>query len=216
MPRLAIPLLAIPLLVAPFLVAAGAQAHPHVFVDSRIEVVTEGGAVTGVRLTWTYDEYFSLVLSEDLGIDGDGDGVLSDAEAEALAAEVTDWPSDYAGDLVVTQGGEELPLGERREAGATMADGRITETHLRLLATPAVGPLAVQNFDPGHYVAYTVAEATAPTGCEAAVTPADLDAAYAEVEAMYGALDVANAPADVALPPVGYAFADTVTVACGG
>jgi hypothetical protein len=106
----------------------------------------------------------------------------------------------------VTQGGEELPLGERIEAGATMADGRITETHLRLLAAPAQAsdaPLLVQNFDPGHYVAYTVAEAVAPSGCEAAVSPADLDAAYAEIEALYGELDVANAPADVTLPSRG-------------
>jgi hypothetical protein len=65
-------------------------------------------------------------------------------------------------------------------------------------------------------VAYTVAEAVAPSGCEAAVSPADLDAAYAEIEALYGELDVANAPADVTLPPVGYAFADTVTVTCDG
>lgn len=199
------------------LLAPAVHAHPHVFVDARVEVVTDAaGLVAGVRLTWTYDEYFSLVLSEDLGIDADGDGALTEAEAETLAAEVTAWPPDYAGDLVVTQGGEALPLGERREAGVSFVDGRITETHLRLLAAPAAGPLAVQNFDPGHYVAYTVAEATAPPGCEASVAPADLDAAYAEIEALYGELDVANAPADVTLPPVGYAFADTVTVTCGG
>ena len=82
-------LLAVPLA----LLAAPLLAHPHVFVDATVEVLTDAGAVTGVRLVWSYDDFFSLMLTEDLGVDTDGDLILTDAEAAACAPAVSATPA---------------------------------------------------------------------------------------------------------------------------
>lgn len=199
-----------------------AAAHPHVFVDSAVEVILDGaGSVTGVRLTWTYDEYFSLLLATDLGLDADGDMALTDAEQATLLAYVEDWPADFAGDLVVMQGDAPLALAPRQETAATYAGGVITETHVRPLAAPirADAPVVVQNFDPYYYVAYAIdadVRITGGQGCEAVLRRADLGAAQAEVDGLLQGLSVADAPADVTLPPVGYAFTDSVEVTCPG
>jgi ABC-type uncharacterized transport system substrate-binding protein len=60
-------------------VAMPASAHPHVFVDARIEVIFDGqGRVSAVQNIWQFDAAFSVFATE--GLDTDGDGKLSSAE----------------------------------------------------------------------------------------------------------------------------------------
>lgn len=201
------------------LLPTGAAAHPHVFVDAEVEVMVE--AVTGVRLRWTYDDLFSLMLTEDLGLDADGDLVLADAELATLQANVADWPPDYAGDLVVEAGGASVPLASREDEEVAFDAGAVIESHRRPLATAAPAsdaPVVVKVFDPFYYVAYTVtgATVTGDPGCTATVVPADMEAAQAEVDATWAGIDWASAPPDTQLPPIGGAFADRVEVRCAG
>jgi ABC-type uncharacterized transport system substrate-binding protein len=43
-----------------FAVVTSAQAHPHVWVTMKTEIVfTSDGKITGVRQEWPYDELFS-------------------------------------------------------------------------------------------------------------------------------------------------------------
>lgn len=197
---------------------AALSAHPHVFVDSRIEVLTDGRRVTGLRLTWTYDEFFTLFLLEELGLDPEADAILSEDELAILQANVTDWPAEFTGDLVLTHGEEPVPLGPRRDHQVTVADGRLVETHLRPLSAPvdaAAAPVTIENYDPYYYVAYTVLPDIAVAApCEAMLRPADLLTAQAEVDRIFGELDIAGAGPEVQLPPVGYAFTDRVEVRC--
>lgn len=209
---------ALPLLA---LLPTGLAAHPHVFVDAEVEVQAEAGAVTGVRLRWTYDDLFSLMLTEDLGLDADGDLVLTDGELATLRENVADWPPDYAGDLVVEAGGAPVPLAFREEHDTAFDAGAVVERHRRPLAAPALAtdaPVVVEVYDPYYYVAYTVTAATV-TGdpsCAATIVPVDHEAAQAEVDAIWEGLDWANAPPDAQLPPIGGAFTDRVEVRCAG
>ena len=57
------------------LFALPAQAHPHVWIDARGEVLFEDGAIAGLRHHWTFDPYVSAVAIQ--GLDTDGDGALS-------------------------------------------------------------------------------------------------------------------------------------------
>jgi ABC-type uncharacterized transport system substrate-binding protein len=202
-------------------VAAPAAAHPHVFVDATVEVLTEAGAVTGVRLVWTYDDFFSLMLTEDLGLDTDGDLILTNPEAAALEANVTDWPADYSGDLVIGSADTELPLAPREDHGAVLSEGRVIETHRRPLVSPVPAteaPVTIKVFDPYYYVAYTVTgvTVTGDPSCQASLVRVDPEAAQAEVDATWAGLDWASAAPDVELPPIGAAFSDRVEVRCGG
>jgi ABC-type uncharacterized transport system substrate-binding protein len=194
-------------------------AHPHVFVDSQLEVRTQGSLVTAVRLTWTYDDFFTLFLLEDLGLDPEADGVLTVTELATLEASITDWPPDFSGDLVLTYGEEPVPLSDRRDHRVEVVDGRLVESHVRLLASPvdvAGAVLTIENYDPYYYVAYSMLpEVAVAAPCDAALIPADPEVAQAEVDSLWQGLDIAGAGPEMQLPPVGYAFSDRVEVQCG-
>ncbi|SMY09454.1 DUF1007 family protein [Flavimaricola marinus] len=209
-----------PTALALALLPAPLAAHPHVFVEAQVGLVFDGAALVGVRLSWTYDDFFSLLLTEDLGVDPDGDMVLTEEELEIVRASVLDWPADYAGDLVLTGPAGELPLGPRIDAEVEVIEGRIIESHLRLLADPVdPGPqgVAVQVYDPFYYVAYQVVGEIAIEGtdaCAAAYTPADLEAAYALLDELLYGRPASDVGPEEEFPMVGVAFADTVMVTC--
>ena len=202
--------------------AAPAGAHPHVFVEAGVEVVfDEAGRVAGVRLSWTYDEFFSFMLTEDLGLDTDGDLVMSEEEMAALAAGVLDWPSDFGGDLYVLREDAPVALGPRAEASVDYVDGRVIERHFRPLETPVAAdvPIAVQVYDPFYYVAYEIAPdivLQGGAGCAAELRKADLNAAYSLVDELLYGRPASDVGPDEAFPEVGEAFSDTVLVTCGG
>ncbi len=202
--------------------AATAQAHPHVFVDVRLSLVYDGaGALAGVRLGWDYDEFFTLILTEDLGLDPDGDMVLTDTEQAALEAYVFDWPADYDGDLYLTKSDAPLALLPPQDHVIKITEGRLRESHFRPLATPSdpTALVTVQVYDPGFYLAYTLVGEIGVEGvtdCVHRYAPADLTTAYAKSEEILLGRPASDFGPDEQLPEVGVLFADTVTVSCTG
>jgi len=59
--RLAAPLLALLGLGT----ALPAAAHPHIFIEEHVEVLFDQNNVTGVRMTWSFDELYSSMLRSD-------------------------------------------------------------------------------------------------------------------------------------------------------
>lgn len=209
-----------PALALTLLPAVGA-AHPHIFVEARLEIVFDGDQLRGVRMSWTYDDFFSFLLIEELGLDPDGDGALTAAELETLAGVVLDWPADFEGDLEVWQGGQVLELGPREQAGLDVSEARVSEVHFRPVSgdVSAGEPIRVQVYDPFYYTAYDVygpIEITGRSDCEATIDRADITAANDMVEEMLYGKTAAEVGPDEYFPPVGDAFADTITVTCGG
>ncbi len=64
------------------LCAAPLAAHPHMFLESRAEIVTRGGSLSGVWLEWKLDTFFSADLIH--GYDLNRDGIFDAAETRAL------------------------------------------------------------------------------------------------------------------------------------
>jgi ABC-type uncharacterized transport system substrate-binding protein len=70
-------------LAVPMMLPAGpAASHPHVFVTSKVTVLFDDGRVTGLRLDWLFDDFFSAQLLADF--DADGDGRFDETEMAAL------------------------------------------------------------------------------------------------------------------------------------
>ena len=206
--------------------APPAAAHPHVFVDTGVELIHDAaGRLTALRIHWTYDELFSLLLLEDLGLDADYDGVLTEAETEALQGFDMHWPEGFEGDVYVTAGGDPVALGPPQTGPAALrADGMLTSTHTRHLARPVDGAaeaVVVSVYDPTFYTAYSILPAEVSTdapGCETAVFTPDLDAAYAQLEAALAELGATvDDPFEaVDFPPVGDRFAEEIRLICSG
>ena len=64
-------------------IASTAFAHPHVFAETRTEVVGKDNKLEALRHVWRFDEFFSATVQ--LEFDRNGDNKLSDAELAAIA-----------------------------------------------------------------------------------------------------------------------------------
>ena len=197
-----------------------AFAHPHIFIDTGLEVIFDAeGEATGVRVTWDYDDFYSMLTIEDRALDPDGDGKLTPEEIATLKGFDMAWDADYDGDLYALEGSARIAMGRPTEATASYLDGRITSTHLRAFASPVkVGtvPLILQAYDPTYYTAYeisgTVTLTGAPAGCKAQVFEADKAAADRELQAAFDELQGSDTESQ--FPAVGAAYADELRVTC--
>jgi polyphosphate kinase len=205
------------------LAAGPAAAHPHIFIDTELEVIFDDqGRATHLRVTWIYDDFYSLLTVEDRGLDPDGDGVLTPEESAALQGFDMNWDAGFAGDTYALSGAAEVALGPPGDWTARYEGGRVISTHLRALAAPvrpAPDPLIVQVYDPGFYSAYYISAQPvltgAPPGCTVQVFEPDRDAADAILQA---ALDELAGTVDIEMefPAVGAAYAEEARITCAG
>jgi ABC-type uncharacterized transport system substrate-binding protein len=208
-------------IILPCLMAASpALAHPHVWIDTRIEVILDSAnQATGVRISWTYDDLYSLYIVGDMGLDPDWDGKLTPEETARLSGFDMKWDADFAGDTFALMGGAALPLSRPADWTASYADGKITSTHLRTFDAPvpvAGDPLILQAYDPGYYVAYSVPfdpVVTGGAGCTARVFVPDLGKAEQELMAALSEY-TPDVDLEAEFPAVGANFAEEVRVTC--
>lgn len=201
-------------LVLPALMtAAPVAAHPHIFVDTSLRVFVKDAEAVSVEVTWVYDDFFSLLIFEDMGLDGDGDGVLTEAELARLKGfDFEYWPEGFEGDLYAYSAGEKLALEHPQVTGIAVENGRIVSRHIRPLpqGTPAQA-LEILQYDPTYYVAYSLtSDVSVEGGCALRVTAHDPKAAR---EATGG--EFATMPDTLAdAMKVGVHFADRISLTC--
>jgi ABC-type uncharacterized transport system substrate-binding protein len=203
-----------------FGVATTAQAHPHVWVTAKAQLVYADGKVTGVRHAWTFDPEYSAFVTQ--GLDANKDGQLTPDELAGLAATNTENLAEFGYFTKLKVGGKEQAFTEPREAAMRMEGKGLTLSFLLPLkapASPGRGVAALEVYDPTYFVSFGFAEGSeaatlsgAPPGCTATVTrpkgeaPKVADAKTGMSEAFFEALTAAS--------NYGEQFANRVIVAC--
>lgn len=198
-----------------------AAAHPHVFIDVKVEVILDDqDRATAVRIGWIYDAFFSLSTLADRGLDPDGDGALTEAEKAALAGWDMHWQDGYPGDSYALIDGRDLVLGPPQDWTADYDGDRIRTTHLRMLPAPVpigAGTFTLQVYDPGYYTAYAIAFRPVLTGgsgaCSAQVWAPDPTLADAQMKAALAEY-APDQDVEADFPAVGKAWAEEVRVTC--
>lgn len=191
-----------------------AAAHPHVFMDSVIEVLRDGdGRAVSLRVTWTYDPFFSMVLISDMGLDSDGDGGLTPEETRSLQGFDMNWLPGFEGDTYAFAGGRKIRLSGPRDGVARYEAGQIVSSHTRDLSEPVAGEIVIKNYDPTYYTEYTIRSVMAE-GCATEIVEPDLTAAERALQAELAKIP-ADADVEMGFPEVGAAFAQEVRVTCG-
>ncbi|NCO21612.1 MAG: DUF1007 family protein [Rhodobacterales bacterium] len=197
-----------------------ALSHPHLFLDTGLNpVFDETGALVGVRVIWVYDDFYSLVLVEDNGLDRDGDGRLTEAEAAQLAGFDQRPEEGFTGTTAIYLGDTPLALSAPAMPRIALEAGRIISTHLRLLETPLVmgeTPVHLRTFDPTYYASFDLSLTPRIEGggtCDLAVIPPDTDAATQMLENLLGR-PAASFSESEDFPEVGETFADTLRLSC--
>jgi polyphosphate kinase len=195
-------------------------AHPHIFVEAGLEIIFDAdNRPEALRISWTYDPLFSMLLLSDMGLDDDFDGVLRPDERAELQGFDMNWIDDYHGDTHVSQRGRALELGGPEQSTSDYEDGRLHSSHLRkLIARPdPEHAWEVSVHDPSYYTRYTLSGAPALTGasgCKAKIIPPDLAQAEATLLDELDSLAETGVDAEVDFPAVGALFAETVRVSC--
>lgn len=198
-------------------------AHPHIFVDVGFDLrVDAAGRLEAVEVTWAYDALYSLLVTEELGLDADGDMVLTEGEERALTGFDMNWIEGFEGDLEARLEGQKLALSGPKQPTARLSEGRIVTTHLRRLGAPqelAGTLLTLKPFDPTYYTAYEVTLAVTVSGgalCEIEKQLPDLDAETKRLQQELAALGRDESTIEMGFPEVGENFATEVQVRCAG
>ena len=198
--------------------SVAAQAHPHVWVIIKSEVVyAPDGTVTGVRHAWTFDDMFSAFAVQGLERKSKSDPTREElaplAEVNVGSLKEFDYFSYAKAD------GKKLQFSDPAagEYWLTYDDARLTLHFTLKLKTPVKAKaLDLEVYDPSYFVDFTFEEkdpvklAGAPAGCRvSAAKPQDENAAAQ-------AKRLAELPRDAPNDGVNYGmlFANKIAVAC--
>jgi len=204
------------------LAAPPLAAHPHIFVNTGLAFIVDGqNRLTHVRVTWEYDELYSLLVTEDMGIDEDYDGVLDAEDTAKLTGFDMQWIEGYNGDLVGTRAGQPLTLSGPSAPTAVMHDGKIITTHLREVeGTPDLAqPVEFRPYDGTYYTAYEVGLPVTIEGsdtCEVTLDEPDIEGALAMTQAELSAIPQDFDMETAGLGDIGARFATKVELSCAG
>jgi ABC-type uncharacterized transport system substrate-binding protein len=197
-----------------------AKAHPHVFVDARTGFIFgTDGQLEALRISWTYDEFTTLILFESLNLDQDGDGQFNDADRAAVIDGETNWDPEYKGDVYLEVGGQDYPLARPEAAAVTLENNQVEVSFDLPLSQPVRiegAPAFLRLYDPVFFYAYTILPAMdpidLPENCQAQIVPFEPNAAENALQEKLSALGREEAPTQ---ENVGRLFSDEVQLTCG-
>ena len=159
--------------------AGAASAHPHVFVESRAEVVfDEAGRLSAVRHVWSFDEAFTAFAVQ--GLDENGDGELSREELQPLAQVNVESLAEYDFFTFLHQDGADIAFEPPSEYWLDFYGGRLTlffTLPLREARVIDASNVELDVFDPNYFVAFEMTQDTpfamvdAPPTCTLDFTP---------------------------------------------
>jgi ABC-type uncharacterized transport system substrate-binding protein len=134
--------------------AGPAAAHPHVFVDYTIAVLVGTDRLTGVRLSWTFDDLFSGFILQEF--DKDRNGALSTAEVRRIEETHLAEFGRAGYYATVNVNGTRAAVPAAREFRATVAKGIVTYEFVLPVAVPLASTTALEVLidDPVYYIAY--------------------------------------------------------------
>ena len=159
--------------------ATTAQAHPHVWVSTKTEIVHDDkGRVSGFKHHWTFDEIFSTYAAQ--GMDKNGDGKFDRNELAELAKVNITSLSEFDFFTFAKVADKPIELAPPKEGYyLSHENGQLTLHFTLPLKTPLDArkeQLKFAIYDPTYFVAFSYAKDTpvtlarnAPRGCQAAI-----------------------------------------------
>ncbi len=158
-----------------------AQAHPHVWVAVRSEVVFQDGMILGVRHAWEFDEMYSAFAVQGLGKDGKPP---TKEELAPLAKTNVESLAEFDFFTSAKQNNAKAAFKPPEDVSLEANDKKIVTLRFFLpLEKPASAkkPFSFQVYDPTYFVSFALEKkdpvklAKAPAGCSVSlVEPAPL------------------------------------------
>jgi len=136
-----------------------ARAHPHVWIEHRLDVVLNGAALHGLHLTWTFDEMYSSMIKEDYT--ATKDGKIGPADIKRIERDAFSNLSNYNYFVEASLDGKALKF-SKVEAFDVRVDGqgRLVYDFTLVIDKPktaAANELKYALFDPEYFIEFVLA-----------------------------------------------------------
>lgn len=149
-----------------------AQAHPHVWITARSELLyAPDGSVTGVRHAWKFDDMFSAYAVQ--GLETKQKGVYSREDLAPLAQTNVESLKEFAYFTFAKAEGKKYKFLEPIDYHLDYKDAALTLYFTLPLKIPVKSKeLAVEVFDPSYFIDFAFEEkdpvklVDAPAGCQ--------------------------------------------------
>jgi ABC-type uncharacterized transport system substrate-binding protein len=129
-----------------------ALGHPHAWIDLRSRVLlNEQGEVRAFEFAWLFDDYYTVMVAEELGTDGAPTAGYLDEIAQRNLANLRDY--DYF--TAVTYDGDRQAIGDVTRYETEVHDGRLWmrfELPLERPLDPKAGEVMFSVYDPTYWI----------------------------------------------------------------
>ena len=194
-------------------VGSSAEAHPHVWITSKSELIyAPDGSITGVRHAWTFDDMFSTYALQ--GIESKTKGVYTHEELAALAQTNVESLKEFAYFTFAKADGRKGKFLEPVDYFLEYQGGLLVLHFTLPLKTPIKAKeLSLEIFDPSFFVDFKLADQDpirlvgAPASCQLTLQRPNDGATSAQALGEQNFLNGENAN-------FGAMFANKITVAC--
>ncbi|MAB14082.1 MAG: hypothetical protein CMI59_09275 [Parvibaculum sp.] len=142
---------AVPAMV--FWAATPAAAHPHVWIDMKVGIVTNADRqLEALRIHWTFDEFYSAFALD--GIKKDENGHYPQKVLDELAQVNLTNLKEVDFFTEITANGKKLALAAAKDPESSWNEkqGRLTLTFTLPLKTPHAAPVQFRIYDPSYYI----------------------------------------------------------------
>jgi len=154
---------------------AAALAHPHIFIEEHVEVLFDQDNVTGVRMTWSFDELYSSMLRSDYTATKKGPITAKDVQNLHDKAFANLATVHYF--TTMSLDGKPVTFGTPKDFTASFnADDKAIYSFVIPVSLPKAGAknlLEIAVFDPEYYVDFELAEGDAVNTTGGAALKAD-------------------------------------------
>jgi ABC-type uncharacterized transport system substrate-binding protein len=120
------------------LMPCSVSAHPHVYVEARIDVVFDDNGLAGFKVAWVFDEMFSNMIAYDF--DTNGNHCFEPEEVEGVRNGAFSNLREFGYFTRIRIGGDPFVVEFVKDFSATLRDGVMTyiffvPCHVRAAAT---------------------------------------------------------------------------------
>jgi ABC-type uncharacterized transport system substrate-binding protein len=129
------------------------QAHPHVFITQRLNLVFDDKGLAGIKVCWQMDDMFAAMIAEDHDLNQNGK--LEISEIQAVKEKAFSFVSEYNYFTFIKIDNEPFQVKFIKDFNAILENRKLVYEFLvpcHVTATNLVKKLTVASYDPSYYI----------------------------------------------------------------
>jgi ABC-type uncharacterized transport system substrate-binding protein len=141
-------------IIAPPLALPEAEAHPHVFIVQRLNVIFDEKGLAGIRVRWKFDDMFASMIAHDH--DANGNGIFEAEEVQAVKELAFSYISEQSYFSFISIDGTPFDVKYIQDFNAVLKDQALVYEFLipcHVTATDQPKRVKIASYDPSYYAA---------------------------------------------------------------